>query len=75
MTEEFKLEKTPPITRDFLGNEINVGNKVVYMSVHYRSLKRAVIKKITPKMVFLGVEHLIHPDSWDRQFHNQVVKI
>lgn len=55
--------------KDFLGNELAVGDQVVYLT-HTRtssSLNKGVIKKITPKMVS------IEGDSYRNPIH--VVKV
>jgi hypothetical protein len=61
--------------KDFLGNDINVGDEVVYMRVGYRSLHKGFIMRITARLVFM--HHQKNPDRyyWDKQAHNQVVKI
>ena len=35
--------------KDFLGNEITIGDEVVYMEIRYRTLKRGFIASISPK--------------------------
>ncbi len=56
---------------DYFGNPLEVGDPVVYMSLISRSLREGTIKKITPKMVFIGFEE---PRSEDvKQFHDQVI--
>lgn len=39
--------------KDFLGNEIKVGDTVVYCRLHYRELSKGVVEKLTPKMVII----------------------
>lgn len=74
--DKYELEKTPPITKDFLGNEIKVGDKVVYMRLGYRDFTKGYIMRITNKCVFLSDSNgsLIH-DYWTSKFHEQVVKV
>lgn len=60
--------------RDFLGNELNVGDKVVCIELDYKNLKKATITKITPKTIF--VEY----SKWGKmqevkRYSDQVVKI
>lgn len=60
---------------DFLGNELNIGDEVVFMRVEYRNLMRGVIKSMGT--VKGTIEHT--PDYRNRsttmQFFNQMVKI
>ena len=42
--------------KDFLGNELKVGDEVVFTQLNYRSLKRAKIIKITAQKVRLKWE-------------------
>lgn len=55
------------MAKDFIGQEINVGDTVVYMQLGYRYLRKGEITKITDKCVIIN-------DLY-RQFHNQVVKV
>lgn len=57
---------------DFLGQELNVGDEVVYMRIDSRSLSKAEVASVGKKMVTLWIRK---PDIKTRQFHNQVVKI
>lgn len=52
--------------RDFLGNEIEVGDEVAYMLGGYRELQRGTVIKVTPRMLFV--------DNF-KQFHSQVIVI
>lgn len=59
--------------KDFLGNELSVGDKVIFCLLHYRKLKVGVIEKITAQMVFISWG----PGEYQkvRQFHSQVIKV
>lgn len=63
------------MAKDFLGNDIQVGDQVIYAQLHYRSLKIGTITKITPKMVFIQTDTDKNYD-WTiiKQFHDQVIK-
>ena len=39
------------MAKDYLGNEIRVGDEVVYMQLNYRDFKKGIITKITEKCV------------------------
>lgn len=39
--------------KDFLGKELEVGDRVVFMQINYRNLLIGCIDKLTPKMVRL----------------------
>lgn len=41
--------------KDFLGNELNVGDTVVFSIPHYHGLAKGHITKLAPKMVVLDV--------------------
>jgi hypothetical protein len=64
-------KESQEVAYDFLGNEIRVGDEVVYTQLHYRCLKRGKIRKITPCTVNIACGHA----KGTKQFHNQVVKI
>ena len=53
--------------KDFLGNELNVGDTVVFSIPHYHGLAKGRITKFAPKMVVLdvanGYGHKIVPIS------------
>jgi len=57
--------------KDFMGKELEVGDSVVYIQLHYRTLKIGTVEKITSKML------KIDDGSRDgtRQFHSQVIKV
>lgn len=39
--------------RDFLGKELEAGDRVVFMQINYRNLLIGCVDKLTPKMVRL----------------------
>lgn len=61
--------------KDFVGQDLAVGDTVVYMQVGYRSLKTANVIKITPKMVILRRVGCSDPFYNVKQYHSQVVKV
>lgn len=40
--------------KDYLGNELEVGDQVVFVRLNYRDLMKGTIIKLTPKMVRIG---------------------
>jgi len=60
--------------KDFLGNELEIGDLVVFMEVNYRNLKTGKIVSISPKMLLVddGSSSLY---STSKQRHDQVIKI
>lgn len=64
------------MAKDYLGNEIRVGDEVVYIQLNYRDFKKGIITKITEKMCFIKQGKLnIGSHTECRQYHNQVIKI
>lgn len=65
--------------KDFLGNELQVGDKVVCLERDYRNLIRATVVKLTPKMIFVEFTRKTYPDHMVTEevkcFSDQVVKI
>jgi hypothetical protein len=61
------------MAKDFLGNELNVGDEVAYFSPNYRTFTRGKITKISPKTLYIGTD--INRKGTFRQFHEQVIKI
>ena len=61
---------------DYLGNEIEVGDYVIFVEKNYRNFKIGQIKRLTEQMVFVE-----YPARWGngkselRQAFSQVVKI
>ena len=61
--------------RDFLGNELNIDDQVVFVQLGYRNLLKGVIKRITPKMVIIEHGRTNVGGRETKQYHEQVVKI
>jgi len=61
--------------KDFLGNELKVGDEVVFMQVSYRTLMKGTIAKLNDKKAI--IHH--HPTNTYKtkslQFYNQIIKI
>ena len=61
--------------RDFLGNEFEVGDQVVFMQLSYRNLVKGKVIKETSQMCTIQHEKLNVGGTTTRQFHNQVIKV
>lgn len=66
--------------KDFLGNELSVGDPVVFIVPGYRELSKGFIVRLTPQMAFISRDktHGQTRATWQdtiKQFHNQIVKI
>ena len=60
--------------KDFVGNPLSIGDKVVYMRTGYRCLCVGWIMSITTCMVYISVTGNEDRDTWTKQTHNQVIK-
>ncbi len=58
------------MAKDFLGQEIVLGDEVVFAQLYYRSLAIGTVIKITDKTFQIQVS----PHTTFRQFHDQVIK-
>lgn len=64
------------MAKDFLGQELLVGDEVAYMLVGYRDFRRGVISKINEKKLTISRKLSAYPFLEKvQQFHNQVIKI
>lgn len=64
------------MAKDFLGQELLVGDEVAYMLVGYRDFRRGVISKINEKKLTISRKLSVYPFLEKvQQFHNQVIKI
>jgi hypothetical protein len=63
--------------KDYLGNEINVGDPVVMTEINYRNFIKGTITKLTEKTVW--IEHRrgggCSGNEVTKQKHNQVIKL
>lgn len=57
--------------KDYLGNDLQVGDEVVYVQLGYRNFQKAIISRFTDKFVFIkeGKSREI------KQAPNQLIKI
>lgn len=66
--------------KDFLGNEVSVGDIVITTELQYRNFMRCKVVRITDKMVFLKPLKGQCVDQHNKtrefkQFHDQTIKI
>ena len=61
--------------KDFLNNDIFVGDEVVFMELNYRNLMKGTVKRITPKMVVIEYNNYDNRKTESKQLFNQVVNI
>lgn len=57
------------MAKDYLGNDLEVGNKVIFMKLKYREFCKGVILKITPQTVRIDTGN-----NTIQQNHSQVIK-
>ena len=60
---------------DFLGNELNVGDEVVFMQLKYRNLMKGTIKHMSPKTALIEHKMTNTCSTESKQFYKQMVKI
>jgi peroxiredoxin len=63
------------LARDFLNNELQVGDEVVFMRVKYRGLMRGTIKRLSEKTALIVHEKTNLCTTETKQFHDQIIKI
>ena len=59
---------------DFLGNELEIGDEVVFTQLGYRNLIKGTIKSISPKTCIIS-HKAIQNRTESKQFHRQIVKV
>lgn len=60
---------------DFIGNELQIGDEVVFMQLKYRNLMRGTIKTMAPKSALLGHKKTNTCSTESRQCYKQMIKI
>lgn len=63
------------MAKDFLGNELNVGDEVAFMQGNYRNLMKGVIFSMGTVKITISYETDYGHTSKAIQFPNQVIKI
>jgi len=62
------------LDKDYLGEPLYVGDKVIFVELRYRNFHKGVISKITDKMVIIDHERTNAYTDQTRQLHSQVIK-
>ena len=63
------------MAKDFLENELEVGDEVVFMQKGYRVLMKGTIKRLTPKTALIVHKKANIGGTETRQEHSQIIKI
>jgi len=61
--------------KDFLGNDLYVGDEVAFVQLGYRNLLRGRIKRITEKTILISHEMTNTCSTETKQTPSQVIKI
>ncbi len=61
--------------KDFLGQDLEVGDEVVFIQLRYRNLLKGTIIKMTPKTILIAHERTNVGSTQTKQFPEQVVRI
>lgn len=60
---------------DYMKNELQVGDEVIFMNINYRDFNKGIIKKISPKKVTIRYIKFDNYETTTMQYHDQVIKI
>jgi phage gp45-like len=60
---------------DYLGNELKVGDTVVFMQIGYRGLMKGIITKLSDKKATIAHDMTNTCSTESMQFHDQMIKI
>lgn len=63
------------MAKDFLGQELQVGDEIVFVQLGYRNLFKGKIASMTPKTLMIEHDRTNVGSTSTKQFHDQVVKI
>lgn len=61
--------------KDFLGNDLTVGDEIIFTELRYRNFLRGKVKKLTPQMVFIEYDCGKYGSTIIKQAHEQVIKV
>lgn len=61
--------------KDFLGNELKVGDEVAYISGSYKEFGRGVIEKIGAKMLSIPRTEKYYTQQYLTRYPSQVIKV
>ena len=63
------------MAKDYLGNDLFVGDEVAFMQIRYRGLMKGVIKALSPKKATIVHERTNLGTTESIQFHDQIIKV
>jgi hypothetical protein len=63
------------MTKDYLGQEINVGDPVIFVQLNYRNFLKGTITKITEKTVLISHPKTNTCSTETKQYPDQVINI
>jgi hypothetical protein len=69
------VQEDRTMAKDFLGQELKVGDTVVFVQLGYRNLLKGKIERLTLKTAFLSHPMTNTCSTETKQFHNQLVKV
>ena len=70
------LERCKVKMQDFLGNDLNIGDEVVFMDLSYLNLRRARIIAFTPEQIQIEYKDFYSVSlKTSIQFPDQIVKV
>ncbi len=72
---ECSVNEVAEMKKDFLGSELNIGDEVVFMQIHYRGLMKGKIKSLSNKKAVIEHEMTNLCSTESSQFHDQLIKI
>ena len=61
------------MAKDALGQDLKVGDKVIFMQIGYRNFVEGTIKSMTPKTAMIGHKMTNVCSTESRQFYNQII--
>lgn len=63
------------MAKDYLGNDLFVGDEVVFMQIRYRGLMKGVIKALSPQKATITHNKTNLGSTESIQFHDQIIKV
>lgn len=63
------------MAKDFLGQELHVGDSVVFVQLGYRNLWFGTISKLTEKTALISHKETNTCSTETKQFHNQLIRV
>lgn len=61
--------------KDYLGNELKIGDRVIFVQLGYRNFYEGVVEKLTDKTIFIVHDADNTGRTRTKQEFNQVIKI